>query len=216
MGIWDYIRRRVAPKPSPAPKPVTPPTPPPIDPEVARKRAEAMNRRAADSLKFKKFQSEAMSTGFLPPAPPSIDWYVLHPDYVWNPYEPNPELPPPVVFPKSTYAILVNGIPTSTLTVLDGTSEAIVTMHAMNDKVVQTALAGHKIVRTDFSDGKSINFIAVSSASAQQRHDKDLSEYLALKKKMPAWIMVYPPPLVAYYIKYPDYVWDYRSPTPHS
>lgn len=96
MSIWDWIRNRVNPTPAPrpAPTPVTPPGPPPIDPEYAKRRADAMNRRAVDGMRYKKYQSEAMSTGFLPPAPPSVDWYMNHPEYIWNPNEPNPEKPP--------------------------------------------------------------------------------------------------------------------------
>ena len=106
MSIWDWIRNRVRPTPAPRPKPtpVTPPGPPPIDPEYAKRRAEAMNRRAVDGLRYKKYQSEAMSTGFLPPAPPSVDWYMAHPDYVWDPHQPNPEKPvqPPKPIPQPT------------------------------------------------------------------------------------------------------------------
>ena len=104
MSIWEYLKRRIIPVPPPSPKPtpVTPPPAPPIDPVYANKRAEAMRRRASDSLKYKKYQSEALSTGFLPPVPPSIDWYMNHPEYAWNPYEPNPERPEPPKpdFPK--------------------------------------------------------------------------------------------------------------------
>lgn len=95
MSIWDWIKNRVKPTPPPAPPKPTPPGPPPIDPVYANKRAEAMRRRAADSLKFKKYQAEALSTGFLPPAPPSVDWYMNHADYVWDPHKPNPEQPKP-------------------------------------------------------------------------------------------------------------------------
>ena len=97
MSIWEYLKRRIIPVPPPSPKPtpVTPPPAPPIDPVYANKRAEAMRRRASDSLKYKKYQSEALSTGFLPPVPPSVDWYMNHADYAWNPYDPNPERPEP-------------------------------------------------------------------------------------------------------------------------
>ena len=213
MSIWDYIRRRIAPKPSPAPTPITPPTPPPIDPEVARKRAEAMRRRAADGLRFKKFQSEAMSTGFLPPAPPSIDWYVNHPEYVWNPYEPNPEKPEPVVFPKTTYTIFVNTKPVSKITVLKDTAQSIVQMHAMNDELVKKELANKSVQKTVFTED-SITFVVSDLTAPKARYDADFLEYRRLKLKMPAWVMVYPPPTVGYYITHPDYVWDYRVRTP--
>lgn len=104
MSIWDYIKRRIrpVPPPSPAPTPVTPPPAPPIDPAVVKRRQDALKRHAADSARFKAFIGKAQSTGFLPPAPPSPTWYENHPEYVWNPYEPNPERPEPIKpdFPK--------------------------------------------------------------------------------------------------------------------
>lgn len=121
MSIWDWIRNRVKPTPRPAPPRPTPPAPPPIDPEYAKRRAEAMNRRAVDGLRYKKYQSDALSTGFLPPPPPSVDWYMNHPDYVWDPHQPNPERPPSPPKPVPTPTPIPQPTPADVETALSAT-----------------------------------------------------------------------------------------------
>ena len=212
MSVWDFIKRRVNPTPTPAPSPVTPPTPPPIDPNAAQKRAEAMNRRAVDGLKYKKYVTQAQSTGFLPPAPPSIDWYVAHPYYVWNPNEPNPEKPEPVVFPKSDIAVKINGSMVDIITLLAGMEESTVLVVARNNPKVISAMNGMEIVKTIFVKDESVDFIL--GKSSYTRWSDDMARYNQLKKTTPVWKPLPPPPSSAYYQSHPNYVWLPGQPTP--
>jgi hypothetical protein len=214
MSVWDFIRRRInpAPAPRPTPTPVTPPAPPPIDPEAARIRAEAMNRRAEDGLRYKKYVNEAMSTGFLPPPPPSIDYYVSHPDYVWNPHEPNPEKPEPVTFPKADITISINGKPVDIVTLLAGTSDNTVRVVAMNNPKVIPYLVGMEVLKTEYVKDESFNiFIAKSSFT---RWSEDMARYNQIRKTTPIWKTVPAPPPSAYYKSHPNYVWNPNDPTP--
>lgn len=93
MSVWDYVKRVV--RDVPKLGSFTPPPPPPISPVIVQRRIDALERHALDCMRFKVAVVKAMSTGILPSAPPSPNWYESHPNYVWNPDEPNPERPDP-------------------------------------------------------------------------------------------------------------------------
>lgn len=99
MSVWGYLKQFVFPAESHTPTPV-PPTPD----DVVQRRQAALKRYAADCVRYKAFVTKAQATGFLPPHPPSPNWYESHPEYTWNPHGPNPERPdkpaPPRPEPK--------------------------------------------------------------------------------------------------------------------
>jgi hypothetical protein len=176
-----------------------------------------MNRRAKDGLRYKEYQSMALGTGVLPPAPPSIEWYIAHPDYVWSPSEPNPEKPAPIPIPRADFTIYVNNVEVTKINLIAGTPQTTVVNAAMQNAGVSALLKGKSITGYTFQKDKALYLSVSDLASAQDRRIADLERYRVAVQVRPGNISnigrrVPQVPSLQYYMDNEQYVWDINAP----
>lgn len=219
MGLADILNRlrRKLPTPPIPPKPITPPPAPAIDPEVVKRRQEALTRHSNDVYRYKQYVTQALATGFLPPAPPSVTYYENNPSYVWSPTEPNPERPAPPPKPQQEFTIFVNNVEITKMVLPKDATSNVVFNAAQQNILVQPWIKGKAITNYGFGSDGEFKITASDLPAAQQRRTRDLNRYrletqvklgvtYSLEKRVPQV------PSLQYYLDNPDYVWDPKAP----
>lgn len=219
MGLADILKRlrRTLPTPPTPPKPITPPPAPAIDPEVVKRRQEALTRHSNDVYRYKQYVTQALATGFLPPAPPSPTYYDNNPSYVWSPTETNPERPAPAPKPQQGFTIFVNDVQITTIVLPKDVTSNVVFNAAQQNVLVKPWIKGKAITNYGFGSDGEFKITTSNLPEAQNRRTKDLNRYrvesrvklgvtYSVEKRVPQV------PSLKYYLDNPDYVWDPKAP----